>query len=250
MATHELDLLENAIDSFNEALRQYQLGVDGNHASYKFAILHFAHFVELIFKYHVTQSHPLLIYKNPFKKDVHNQNTIGMWEAVQFLRNEGKEISKDFSNDLEWLKKLRNNIEHHKFDMEVDEVRDTIGRITRALFEFNEYFDDFDIKENVEAENLEVFEGLLDEYKAKIAAAHNKAEEESEDGMSHMCYDCFNDTAALDQNAYLCHFCDFLDNLIDCSVCGDIYRETDTSMWNEEGGSVICYGCLERIENM
>ena len=124
---HELGLLENALDSLNEALRKFQAGESGSPRAYKFAVLHFAHSLELLFKYYVTQSHPLLIYKNPFSKSIAKENTIGLWDAVQFLKNEGKGISADLSKDLEWVKQLRNNIEHHKFEMNVHTVRRTLG---------------------------------------------------------------------------------------------------------------------------
>lgn len=38
MADVELDLLENAIDSLNEALAKYQEGKDGEDKSYKFCV--------------------------------------------------------------------------------------------------------------------------------------------------------------------------------------------------------------------
>lgn len=87
---HKLDILDNAISSLREALLKYEEGSSNNLSAYKFAILHFSHFLELLFKHYVTLSHPLLIYKNPFSKNISKENTIGLWEAVQFLRNEGK----------------------------------------------------------------------------------------------------------------------------------------------------------------
>jgi hypothetical protein len=70
MKKYELDLLGNAIDSLNEALAKYQQAQDGEHLAYKFAILHFAHFAELLFKHCVAQAHPLLIYRDPFRVSV------------------------------------------------------------------------------------------------------------------------------------------------------------------------------------
>jgi hypothetical protein len=63
IATHELDLLDNALDSLAEALAKFEEGDDGEPKAYKFAVLHMAHFIELIFKHHVAEKHPLLIYK-------------------------------------------------------------------------------------------------------------------------------------------------------------------------------------------
>jgi len=138
MEKYELGLLENATDSLNEALLKYQEGVDGEEKAYKFCILHFSHFLELLFKYYVYKSHPLLIYKNPFAKNLNEDSyTIGLPEAIQFLKNEGKEISKEFSQDLDWVKKIRNSIEHHKFSMNVMEVEETIGRLLKTVYEFN-----------------------------------------------------------------------------------------------------------------
>lgn len=62
MSNIELDLLDNAIDSLNEALSKYQQGKKGDTKAYKFCIQHLSHFFELILKFYVTQSHPLLIY--------------------------------------------------------------------------------------------------------------------------------------------------------------------------------------------
>jgi hypothetical protein len=51
MAKHQLDLKENAVDSFNEALTKYREGLSGNAKAFKFAILHLSHSLELLFKY-------------------------------------------------------------------------------------------------------------------------------------------------------------------------------------------------------
>lgn len=250
MAKHELDLLANAVDSFNEALAKYRAAEGGDVTAYKFAIIHFAHFLELLFKYYVTQSHPLLIYKNPFAKDVERQQTIGLWEAVQFLRNEGHVIAPEFQKDLEWLKNLRNSIEHHKFTMELREVRLTLGRLTQALLEFNDYIADFDIRDHIDSDNLGVFETLSDEYKAEVAAAQKQAEEESETDQAESCLYCGNDTAALIEKTYKCFYCQEEDPILECCVCGCDERRYNMSLWNDEHEDYICEGCADRISNM
>lgn len=248
MAKHELDLLANAVDSFNEALSKYRAAESGDVPAYKFAIVHFSHFLELLFKYYVTQSHPLLIYKNPFAKDVERQPTIGLWEAVQFLRNEGHAFNPNFMKDLEWIKNLRNNIEHHKFTMDLREVRLTLGRLTQALLEFNDSVADFDIRDHVDSKNLGVFETLSDVYKAEVAAARKQAEEESDEVDD--CLYCGNDTAALVDGEYKCYYCQETDPILDCCVCGGADRRGNMSLWNEEFDDYICAGCLDRISSM
>lgn len=252
MTIHKLDLLENAVDSFNEALTQYQKAEQGDKRAYKFAILHFAHFLELLFKHYVTKAHPLLIYKNPFAKSLHQQQTIGLWEAVQFLRNEGKEISSDFLKDIEWLKELRNQIEHHKFEMDIEAAELTLGRLTKALQEFNEFFGDFDIASHVEAKNLQIFEALSYQYREKIKLAQRKAKELSETGDADTCYDCFNETAAFINGQWTCQYCEATDQTVECCVCGEDVRQILASIWNDDSPEVvdyICRGCREGIEN-
>ena len=124
MSKHALNILENAIDSLTEALSKFQEGESGDNKAYKFAILHTSHFLELIFKHYIAQKHELLIYKNPFAQTLDKKSTITFWDAVNFISHETGAIKQNsgFRNDLEWLKKLRNDIEHYKFEMDVAEA--------------------------------------------------------------------------------------------------------------------------------
>lgn len=253
MVTHKLGLLDNAVDSFNEALAKYRTGLDGDHRAYKFAILHFSHFLELLFKHYVAQAHPLLIYRNPFSKQIEKESTIGLWDAIQFLKNEGKEISTDFHRDLEWLKDLRNKIEHHKFAMNVAKVRRTLGRLTQALNEFNEAFGAITLTDHISVDNLEVFENLAVEYKHELAMARADALDDSEDGRSYFCSYCGNkDTAALDAGRYVCRLCSEVDPIVECTICSEDMKVSEGRVWNDDDPPrvhYICESCDLRIEN-
>ena len=74
MAKHKLDLRENSADSCNEALSKYREGLAGNGGAFKFAILHLAHALELLFKSYFAKVHPLLpdIYKKAPPVVIHN----------------------------------------------------------------------------------------------------------------------------------------------------------------------------------
>ena len=76
MTIHKLELLDNAFDSLAEALAKFQEGDAGEPRAYKFAVLHMSNFIELVFKYHITQKHPLLIYKEPFSKKLNKNKTM------------------------------------------------------------------------------------------------------------------------------------------------------------------------------
>ena len=172
MATHTLDLLENALDSLAEARAKFEAGDAGDQKAYKFAVLQMAHFVELIFKHHIASKHSLLIYKDPFSKSVDKNKTITLWDAINFINNENSDaISIDLRSDLEWLKRLRNEIEHHKFTMDVAQVRTTLGRLFRSVIDFRKRFTAIDVEATIPTETLATFKVLSDEYERELQAA-------------------------------------------------------------------------------
>lgn len=253
MPKHQLSLIENAIDSLNEALRKYNEGVSGNTKAFKFAVLHFCHFIELLLKHHVASFHRLLIYKNPFSKKIQNENTIGAFEAVQFLKNEGHDFPDKFSKDLEWFVKLRNNIEHYEFSLDIDEVKAVLGRLMRALSELSKIENGLDLKKHVEPKLLSSFETLADEYKARLAAARERAEELSDSEFGYGCWDCGNyGTVSRNAGVYKCHFCGVETKETECCVCGEVIPEEGAITWNDDDPdhpAYICKGCHNHILN-
>ena len=249
-----MDLLENSIDSLNEALRQYERAIGGEERAYKFAILNYSHFLELLFKHYVAQAHPLLIYKNPFARNVRKSQTIGLWEAVQFLRNEGKEISQDFYDDMEWLKTLRNSIEHHTFALDVAEARRALGRLTQATVAFSDAHDGITLEDHIEPDRFVIFQNLADEFAADIANARLEATEQSQDGQVHDCALCYTENTAIQtEHGFECKLCEGTDAFTDCSVCGERILESEGSVWNDDHPphiDYICYGCEDRIAHM
>jgi hypothetical protein len=252
-ANHKLDLYENALDSFNEALARFKEGTGGNVKAYKFAIQHLSHSIELLFKSHIAEIHPLLIYKNPFtQKPLDRESTIGLWDAVQFLKNSGDPIGKDFEADLIWLKKLRNEIEHSKFEMDVATARGTMGRLVESIRDFHEHFDD-ELAAFVAKENLPLFEELSDEYKRSLGEAKAKATELSEDGETHDCELCGErDTAIRVDGVIKCEFCGESNVMIECCRCGGDELVSDATLWNDEHGGpeYMCSSCYTHYQSL
>lgn len=138
MTTHELDLLENAVDSLAEALAKFKDGDNGEPKAYKFAVLHMAHFVELVFKHHIASKHALLIYKDPFAAKVDKNKTITLWDAINFINNEAADtVSPTLRKDLEWLKRLRNEIEHHNFGWRFQRSEQRLGDCLGRFLNFS-----------------------------------------------------------------------------------------------------------------
>jgi hypothetical protein len=241
---HELDLLENACDSLNESLRRFEDGNQDRPREYKFAILHFSHFIELLFKYYVTQSHDLLIYRNPFSKNLAKEQTIGLWDALQFLKNEGHPLDEQMVKDLEWIKKLRNQIEHYKFEMDVREVRRTLGRLIQATNALNDELQFFDLTKKIDPECLETFTTLADEYLTKRVLARQEASEDAPDGEVADCSWCGElGTAFVEDHEVCCKFCDYKDKMVSCCQCGEEYPSERTITWNDDHPPHIDYIC-------
>jgi hypothetical protein len=266
--SHKLDLLDNAMDSLEEALKKFEEGDEGDQKAYKFCVLHMAHFIELIFKHHITEKHPLLIYANPFVEHLKpaTAKTIGLWEAVNFINNEDKDaVSGDFKKDLDWLKRLRNDIEHHKFEMEVSTARVTIGRLFRSVIEFLELYGVVDVEARIPEATKTIFQMLSDEYLFKLHDALKAAEAVEEahpgaimdpdaDPVRLDCENCGNFTMVLNEQSlsgYRCTFCENEegDDLpASCTCCGARMTTGDLETWTDNGRDVEyrCYYCSGR----
>lgn len=180
-----MNLFMNAIDSFNESLKKYDEAINGDHTAYKFVILHFVHFVELLFKDYLYEIHPLLIYKNPYSKNINEDTqTVGLWETINFLENDSKEkINKSFMQDLKYIKKLRNKIEHYQFDLNIKDVENTLGRLMNAIIEFDTIHSDYkifspeNIEDYIDEKSFNTFKKLANDYKSKLDIAKEKSDE-------------------------------------------------------------------------
>ena len=214
---HQLDLLDNAIDSLNEGLAKHQQAQAGDVKAYKFCVLHLSHFLELVLKHYVTLAHPLLIYKNPFAKHFDDESqTIGLQEAINFLKNEGRDLSEKFLEDLQWLKKLRNRIEHHKFEMDVAQVEATIGRLIMAFVEFDQAHENLGLDDLIDLSQYNLFLTLANNYALNLKKAENEVEAEcmahhdDPDFQVYLCDECGHDTLIPSHDSetgFRCAFC-------------------------------------------
>jgi len=257
-----MNLFDNAIDSFNESLKKYEEAINGDVTAFKFVILHFVHFTELLFKDYLHDIHPLLVYKNPFSKKIdENTNTIGLWEAINFLENDKKEISQNFKDDLEYIKKIRNKIEHYKFDLDIEKLNIVLGRLMNAIIEFDNLHSEYkvfspeNIEEYISEENFNIFKKLAIDYKSKYDIAKEEADkamnlyisEYSDGGEPQKIYDCPecgyenflipNDDSP---TGYKCVYCDneeSYDIEIKCDICGSFF-EKDRMIYMEDVGYI------------
>lgn len=302
---YQLDIQENALDSFNEALAKYREGEAGKLSAYKFAILHMAHFLELVLKMYVQTLDENLIYIANYRqleKDAKAAaedllphlnkrlsaetffpapagkqlpKTIFVADALALAKQERCKVTgtafvdQEFIDDIEWLKGLRNNIEHFHFELEPKDVRLCLGRIVRRAADFADCFSLFDLSKQVGNENTELFEQLADEYENRIREAKLEVREKeflAFKGIRHKFYDqvdwrvyecpeCNEETLIPEPNSdtgYRCTHCGNEDSdeiEVPCDCCGESNPMEDMEQWPvDETGDLEwrCYICSGR----
>jgi len=247
---HELDIFANAVDSLNEGLRKYQEAHAGKVGAYKFAVLHFSHFLELLFKHAVAAEHQLLIYKNPASKNLAKESTIGIWDSIAILKNAHYHFDPELLADIEWLKQLRNDIEHYKFHMEVRQVRAALGRILRASTQFPAAAGTQAISQAVTSDCRDIFNTLLDEYREQVANARADAKDEAPDDVTN-CTFCGESEVAVERTTDIhCFFCLEDDVFHECVICGEQHRESEMTTWNNDDPSHVTYAGADCEEEL
>jgi len=254
---HKLGLFENAIDSLNEALRQYSQGNIDRPQTYKFAILLFAQSIELLFKYQVSKHHPLFVYKNPFSKKLLSgeENTINLWDAIQFLKNTGQQIDSNIIRDIKWIKKLRNDIEHYQFSMNVHEVRLTISRLLSAFDKLNSKLLDVEIEQIIKPSLRKEYIDLISEHNTKLLQSQKLAYDNASKNELCNCFFCNSEKAAyLRNNIMTCFFCGTREKFYTCEACGLYYPERQIAYIGEVRScngnlvAVVCHSCEYYLE--
>jgi hypothetical protein len=137
MATYQLNLLENAVGSLDEALRQIARAESEGPAPLKFAVLHFAQFLELLLKRAIANEHSLLIFRVPSSPNVRQTNTVAVREAICLIRNIGLRIEDGFIAAIEELATLRNSIQHHEAVIDSERLWPLLCACATGALEFS-----------------------------------------------------------------------------------------------------------------
>lgn len=295
------DIKSNAIDSFNESLAKYEQGQAGDIKSFKFAITHLAHSIELVLKMYLQTLDEFLIFSKCFKEvgkraksdgidllsafsalkadrfdfekivqgdacphtvTVEQALSVAMCEVCQITGN--KFVDQDFIDDINWMKDLRNSIEHYEFDFTPKEVRLCIGRLIRGIAEFADVFSLFDLESEVGKERFHVFEVLADEYSHLLAEANQTVVEAKRELFSGVrpkhqmfiewniydCPSCGNSTMIPNSDSSTGYRCTFegcgneeSDEIeADCDICGVPWPNGDMTSW-EDTYTHVCPRC-------
>jgi hypothetical protein len=166
----KMDMWDNALSSLVEGLRCLKRADNGEKEQYKFAVLHISHYFEISLKYAVYDMHPLLIFKKPFAKNLAKEQTITPQEAFYIIKNssesdsgEEADISDDDMEELVRLKHVRNNIEHFKFELTPEEIKDDISFFLRTMDTILHDICDITFAEYLEKDEIEYYCKLTDQ---------------------------------------------------------------------------------------
>lgn len=284
------DIKSNAIDSFNEALAKYEQGKAGDLKSFKFAITHLAHCIELVLKMYLQTLDEHIVFSKCFKEIVRRAKSDGidLLSAFKAMEAEGfdfeqvvnglssphtvkveqalsvaacevcgrtgnKFLDQNFIDDINWMKDLRNSIEHFEFEFTAKDVRLCIGRLVRGLAEFTDIFSLFDLESEVGRDRFHIFEILADEYDHLVAEANQSIAETKHalfagvrpkhqmfiEWNIYKCSECGNDTMIPHGDSatgYRCTLegCENEESEeieVDCDICGSPWPNGDMTSW-------------------
>lgn len=300
--TVTLSVKDNAIDSFNESLLKYKEGEEGDLRAYKFAILHMAHFLELTLKMYVQTLDANLVFTVGFfqveklvkaeggflkalekikstggvfppkvRSDGSLSNTITVDHAISFAAEERCSVTgvnmldQTFIDDIIWLKNLRNNIEHYTFELTPKDVRLCLGRIVRGADEFADLFSLFNLSEEIDSLNVDLYKELVDEYSHTVREANIDADQIEFEALKgyrqkelmevtwarYECPACGNNTLLPEDNSgtgYRCLVCDNEESdeiEVKCDICGDRQPQFEMQQWSRDDDTCEwrCYYC-------
>lgn len=153
-----LSLEDNAIDSLIHAVEHFLDEDEDRPTNVKYAILHVFHAVELFLKAKLASINPDLIFDKP-KKDG-TQYTIGLDKAIKCIEEQGVVLSELDKENLDILRKVRNEIEHYKFLGNRKQVKEYVGRAMYFLESFLQQELGIILKKELDECDLGIYETL------------------------------------------------------------------------------------------
>lgn len=243
-----MNLIENAIDSFEHALEHY---FSKKPNDFKYAVLHFHHAISLILKSRLAKEHFSLIYIKPEHAQNLNASTVGLDLSLDRLRVIPVDLNDEDKNQIKYLQKVRNQIEHHKFEINKNEIEACFSKTFSFMKKFIETEFGEDIKDLL---NENVFKKCVDEFyeheeKLKLAKIEMwdfpQSLGDRNEYSEIWCEECCEETIIypdprLEYGRYKCYFCGDIGNAENCERCGEVFF-----VKNEEQS--ICEDCWQDL---
>ncbi|MCD2347244.1 hypothetical protein [Clostridium guangxiense] len=286
----KFNMLENAMDSLNEAIDYYKNGIDNNdERCFKFCILLLSHSAELILKEILYTQHEILIYEDIDRVKNENDKTVGFKLALHRIKNIYKVDLGRYNNYLLELSDVRNNIQHYKFsissEMCTNIITSSFSAIEYIIYNvlhrtFND-FEDIITEEQIEflhddkkmynKKKKDIAQDILDHNMVKIGVEYIKNK-----FIYIPCPHCSEETLVNEGDIIECKFCgrkfnsieDMYNEDFNCVISTHMCREigrrkdvlrniyecencnNDTLIYSEVLGEWICLSCGTHISSI
>ncbi len=231
-------IYENAIDSLRIGM-EFFLKEDG-YSSRKHAILTVFHAIELLLKDRLAQTNPILIYKNIDEKIADDAMTVGVREALTRLENLGLGIPDEEKKAIENIQRVRNRIEHHRYDHNEKEDDAIIAASLKFILFFVEFVFERKLDEKIDPKVLRDINRRVFEYNESYSLAEHRLNqwakkewpawtEEEEDlpeefGGTMRCPECRQDWLVMGyHDKPVCFWCNTSVDAHCCEDCGEVF---------------------------
>jgi hypothetical protein len=258
-----LGLEENAMDSLEHAVEHF---CDGERETdLKYTVLHIFHATELFLKARLAKAGLEQIYRN--KRVEVDGYTVDFKELKKRLCHVGVKLSEQDKNDLEFLRKVRNSIEHYQVAGDYEEIENYAGRAMRFLKIFLYKELGIDLKNEL---NDHTYEALLDAFGSysERMAQQNISLHPKDYGVEHdllLCEKCdkeavaFPDPTSKDGTIH-CFRCEVRYSIKFCLRCGcpilslvepgeSTVQDINEEDFDENDDGRLCSECLEQIDD-
>ncbi len=239
-----LSLDENAMDSLIHAVSHF---LGEKQTDLKYTILHVFHAVELYLKARLAKEHHSLIFDKPEHAASVDPKTVSFDVLVARLKAVGVMLSEDDLKDLTFLRKVRNSIEHHKYEGQKEAVKEYVGKAMRFLEAFLEKELDIHLNNALDEKIYRPLAEALYSYEERLEKAKEELEDalpSDKDRFEHSigeCPDCGEKTIAFpdptqdDKNKARCYFCGEVYFASQCQWCHEpIFSGNEFSEDNPE----------------
>ena len=218
---------------YDNAVNSLRIGFDffkqeRSYSTRKHAILTVFHAIELFLKERLYQTNPILIYRNIDARITDNSMTAGIREILVRLENIGVQLPDDQVKAIEKIQRIRNRIEHHRYDHNKKEDDLILGEAFKVVLFFVEFVLEKKLGEAVGAELISEMQARVFDYNKRESLAYHRLHE-------------WMQKQWLEWNP-MERDCDEFAGTNDCPVCRQSYLVTD---YFEKG---FCFHCNVTVD--
>ena len=253
--TLKFSLIENANSFLIEALRG-ATEAEFDSLRWKFAIFHLVQSIELALKERLRREHPAFILLNIDRVDGPKKSpmTVTLGQAISRLRSvSGIFISEQDLKAVERAQSWRNDIAHHEFQGQSQELKASFAQLLGFLQEFYRKHLSMTLSRIVPEHLWNEATQIFDYYEElKRRAATQIVDEGIASDLVWGCPRCGANTFVAADSINTCYTCAHRESTAPCYRCGKVHFVVQLVFFYDEGTTMsegICSDCMEEMEH-